>query len=280
MAGEKSYHMKWSTTVIFLLMVLSVVIMYALTLQKVGQLKITEGLQVFLVVLVLLVCAFVTRRTAICLTEDGISMLSNTWVKKHKKLRFSEITEVYKVRLFFQTYFVVEGRSQNKTVKIQIVTHIKDWEDMLRTLVSKVDTKIVDIRILQLLGIETTTERVVGSSSDSKKILPFHYISWLFRNLIILLFATFLSAWISYQFDPDRGLLTIAVYLVSWTMAFFFIGYFIPVKRWMNLLLSAAVFSFMSWHFHVSINWNLLILIFVAMIIGGVLSSRFNKFTG
>jgi hypothetical protein len=279
MAEKKIYSMKWGMTLVFLSIAGLVILMFALTLEDAKQITISEVLQVSLIVLFLLVGAFTFRRTTICLNEESIELQASMWLARDKKLFFNNVTEVYKTRLFLQTYFVVAGKSENKNTTLQISTQFENWEEILRTLVSKVDVNIVDNQILQYLGIETAMPHEKSKPKYPNIAMPFLHFRWLFRNLVILLFVTLFIAWISDQIDPDRGILIIVIYLVCWSMAFFFMGYLIPIGRWINLVITAAIFLIMSWHFGTRLSWNLFTLILAAMIIGGALSSRFNKYS-
>ncbi len=260
------------------MMAIAVFILFALSRDGMENVTVAEGLQVSLIVLFLLACAFATRRTAVSLTGEGITVRSSIWLSRQKKLRYEQITGIYEVLFLLQKYYVIEGQARSKTEKIQIGSQIKDWQDILRRIVSKVDPGIVDHGILQFLGVEVSAAGRTVKGTREKRFLPFHHVSWLFRNLVILVFVTLLNTWISNRLDPGFGISTIAIYLVSWIIAFFFIAYLTPVKKWMHLVLAATVFLVMSWHFEVPITWNICVLVFSAMIIGGGLSSRFIKF--
>jgi hypothetical protein len=185
---------------------------------------------------------------------------------------------------------LVEGKAGNKSTRIKIPVFINGWRDILRTVVSKVDAKIVDKRVLKMLGCEAPVtylgcDAPVTSNGNSlsheKSNLPLMVFAHLIRfvqNFVILMFGLGLSTLISKVVDPNPGLLTLVIYPLILIVTFFLIGYRTPVGRWIHLFTVATISSIFTYKVvPIAIFWKITVPFFLTVVIGGVLSSKYSK---
>ena len=292
MNNEKRYHVKRWLTALLLIFAVAHTAYFIIWLKDINQILTSDAMLGLLISLLSLFMAFGFMRMSICTTDNSIIHRVGLWLSKERQLQYRDITKVYKFGLLPDSFYVVESKAENRTTRRHIPVFIDGWIDILRTVVSKVDAKIVDKKVLKMLGCEAPVtylgcEAPVtcnGNSVSHEKSYPhsmlFTHVYWFFRNSITLFIALILSALISKAIEPNSGLVTIAIYSLFLIVTFFLIGYRTRVGRWVHLSLITALFviiAYLESPRSAVFMFRLSLLFFTPMVIGGVLSSKYIK---
>lgn len=249
----------------------------------------SDGMLALFISLFCFFAAFGFKRMSICTTDDSI--IHRVWLSRQMELQYRDITKVYKFGLLPMSFYVVEGKAGNKSTRRNIPVFIDGWIDILRTVVSKVDAKIVDKKVLKMLGCEAPVtylgcEAPVtcngNSVSHEKSNLPLMLVTHLIRfvqNFVILTFGIALSVFISNFVIPNHPRIVVfTIYPLILIVTFFLIGYRARVGRWIHLFTVATIFSIGTYKLApIAIFWKITVPFFATVVIGGVLSSKYSK---
>ena len=291
MKSEKRYYVKRRLTALLLIVAVVSLVYLIIRLEDVKQILTSDGMPGLLFSLFLFFVAFCFMRGSISITDDSIIHHDGLWLAKQKKLQYLDITKVYKFGLLPDSYYVVEGKAGNKSTRIQIPVFINGWRDILRTVVSKVDAKIVDKRVLKMLGYEASVTYLGcdapvtynGNSVSQEKSYPqlmlFTHVYWLFRNFLILTFGMGLCYFFSQFVLPNHPRIVVfSIYPLIFIVTFLLIGYRTPVGRWIHLFTVATISSIFTYKVvPIAIFWKITVPFFLTVVIGGVLSSKYSK---
>ena len=259
MKSEKRYYVKRRLTALLLIVAVVSLVYLIIRLEDVKQILTSDGMPGLLFSLFLFFVAFCFMRGSISITDDSIIHHDGLWLAKQKKLQYLDITKVYKFGLLPDSYYVVEGKAGNKSTRIQIPVFINGWIDILRTVVSKVDAKIVDKRVLKMLGFEapvtylgseapvTCNGNSVSHEKSCPQLMLFTHVYWFIRNSVTLFIALMLSGLILKAVEPHSGILTIAICSLFLIVAFFLVGYQTRAWRWIHLSLVTTLFVIIAY---------------------------------
>lgn len=283
MKSEKRYYVKRWFTALWLIVAVVNLVYLIIWLEDVRQLLTFHGMVPLLLSLISLFLAIGTKRMSISTTDDSIIHRENLWLSKKKELQYRDITKVYKSRLLPDSLYLVESKAGNKSTRRGIPVFIDGWIDILRTVVSKVDAKIVDRKVLKMLGCEAPVT-CNGNGVPHEKIYPYVKLSThvyrFFRNSVTLFIALMLGVLISEAVEPHSGILTIAISSLFLIVAFFLVGYQTRARRWLHLSLVTSLFviiAYLNSSGNAVLMFRLSLFFFTPMVIGGVLASKYSK---
>jgi len=291
MNNEKRYYVKRRFIALWLIFAVANLVYFIIWLVDVRQILTSDVMLCLLISFASFLAAFEFMRVSICTTDDSIIHRVGLWLAKEKELQYRDITKVYKFGLLPDSLYVVEGKAGNKSTRRHIPVFIDGWTDILRTVVSKVDAKIVDKKVLKMLGCEAPVaylgcEAPVtcngNSVSHEKSNLPLMLVTHLIRfvqNFVILTFGIALSVFISNFVIPNHPRIVVfTIYQLILIVTFFLIGYRTRVGRWIHLFTVATIFSIGTYKLApIAIFWKITVPFFATVVIGGVLSSKYSK---
>jgi hypothetical protein len=94
----------------------------------------------------------------------------------------------------------------------------------------------------------------------------------LLKSLGVMLVISLVGALLSNLLDPEHGVLTIGIYSLAWTGAFFLAGRSAPAMRWRNVFGVCLLFLVAGYLAGVLITWKVTVLLLMTALVGGELS--------